>query len=66
MHCPVSIENPHYPIVFFSINILPQLAEQRKIHRIFKQAGAELGQAQLKLGLGFTLVFFYLIDEQEI
>ena len=26
-----------------------------KCHNSLKQAGAELGQAQLKLGLGFTL-----------
>ena len=26
----------------------------KKCHKKWKQAGAELGQAQLKLGLGFT------------
>ena len=31
-----------------------------------KQAGAELGQAQLKLGFGFTSIFLYQIDELEI
>ena len=31
-----------------------------------KQAGAELGQAQLTLGLSFTLVYLYWIDDQEI
>ena len=30
-----------------------------------KQAGAEVGQAQLKLGLGFTPTNFYPIDKQE-
>ena len=29
------------------------------------QAGAELGQAQLKLQLGFTLTYLHQIDEQE-
>ena len=29
------------------------------IHKI-KQAGAELGQAQLKLGLDFTLIFCWI------
>ena len=31
-----------------------------------KQAGAELGKAQLKLGFGFTSVYFYQIGELEI
>ena len=31
-----------------------------------KQAGAELGQAQLKLGLGFTAVKLHKIYELEI
>ena len=31
-----------------------------------KQAGAELGQAQLKLGFGFTSVYLSQIDELEI
>ena len=30
-----------------------------------KQAGADLGQAQLKLELGFTLTNLHQIDEQE-
>ena len=33
---------------------------------IVRQAGAELGQAQLKLGLVFTSVYLYQIDDQEI
>ena len=32
---------------------------------IFRQVGAELGQAQLKLGLGFTQTNLHQIDEQE-
>ena len=32
---------------------------------MYKQAGAELGQAQLKLGLGFTPTNLHQIDEQE-
>ena len=28
-----------------------------KIRKIIEQAGAELGQAQLKLGLDFTMIF---------
>ena len=31
---------------------------QADLRNIYKQAGAELGQAQLKLGLDFTLIFF--------
>ena len=31
---------------------------QEKIKKNEKQAGAELGQAQLKLGFNFTIVFF--------
>ena len=30
-----------------------------------KQPGAELGQVQLKLGLGLTLTYLNQIDEQE-
>ena len=33
---------------------------------IHKQAGAELGQAQLKLGLGFTWINLNYIDNQEM
>jgi len=33
---------------------LIQIFETKLLFRIKKQAGAELGQAQLKLGLGFT------------
>ena len=33
---------------------------------LIKQAGAELGQAQLKLGFGFTSVYLYQIDKLEI
>ena len=31
-----------------------------------QQAGAELSHAQLKLGLGFTTINLYQIDEQEM
>ena len=31
-----------------------------------KQAGAELGQAKLKMGFGFTSFYLYKIDELEI
>ena len=33
--------------------------------KVIKQAGAELGQAQLKLELGFTSTYLLQIDEQE-
>ena len=43
------------------------ISQKRKTFQIIKkQAGAELGQAQLKLGFNFTLVDLYFIEEQEI
>ena len=35
------------------------------VKKDMKQAGAEVGQAQLKLGLGFTPTNWYPIDKQE-
>ena len=34
--------------------------------QVIKQAGADLGQAQLKLWFGFTSIYFYQIDELHI
>ena len=36
------------------------------IAELYKQAGAELGQAQLQLELGFTLRLLYYIDEYQL
>ena len=35
-------------------------------HCKYEQAGAELGQARLKVDMGFTSVYLYKINEQEI
>ena len=38
---------------------LPRVQHCPRYKRLVKQAGAELGQAQLKLGLGFTSTNFH-------
>ena len=43
------------PLTFLPVN--GKRLQYRHLCQIRKQAGAELGQAQLKLGLDFTLIF---------
>ena len=45
--------------------MLNQLKMIHNYEKLLQQAGSELGQAQLKLELGFTSTNLYPIDEQE-
>ena len=48
---------------FWIWNFYKEYFSQLNINSVSKQAGAELGKAQIKYGFGFTSVYLYQIDE---
>ena len=57
-NCPCSLQNQNYKVLKNGINI--QNFTNLSFGKWNKQAGAELGQAQLKMELDFTLIFLDL------
>ena len=51
---------------FWIWNFYKEYFSQLNINRVPKQAGVELGKAQIKHGFGFTSVYLYKIDELQI